>query len=160
MGFTRVAVEWNSAGEMTFASADESCLHTQPLTRLFVSSSNAPVGVGTLYVTSHHVLWTADAPSSGRGSGYRVEYYDLLMHAVSRETDDFPHASIYCQVEQPADGEEEEEGDDDEGPEKEKEGEGEGDTDAASAAEGDPVVRATEVRFVPDDPAAGQPRIA
>ena len=154
MGFTRLTAARSDAGVPVFSDDEESVLHAQPHTQLLIAPANIKVGVGTLYVTSKRVLWLPD--DATRGGGYAVEYKDVLMHAISRgEEDGFRHASVYCQLEQP---EEEEEEDVEDG-----DAEDEGKDAAAAEAEetagppADAVLKAGEVRFVPDNAAAGPP---
>ena len=142
MGLTRTALERPSASTApVFADNEESCLQSQPGTQLVLSSSSGPhsLGHGVLYITSKRVVWQHGSRDS---CTYAVEYRQLLMHAISRGSDDLPQPAIYCQLEQ---GDEEYE--EDEEPDADEEARGE---------EEEEVNRAAEVRFVPDDAEAGQ----
>ena len=152
MGFISVVVQRDSSGAPTFSDDEESLLHSQPHTRLFVSSSNRLVGEGVLLITTKRVVWLAEVPAAADdANGYAVGYHSLLMHAISTDTEHFANPSIYCQLEQPEEDEGEEEEEDEE--------EGEADDTSANTPLGDAVLRAGEARFVPDDPAAGRSRL-
>ena len=42
------------------------------------------------------INWTASDVSSS--SSWSVDFINVLMHALSRDTCHFPHACIYCQI--------------------------------------------------------------
>ena len=76
---------------------DESVLLALANTAMHVGSRPEAVGRGTLFVTSQRVVWlTAPAPAGGSIS---VHFKHLLLHAVCRDTSTFPHACVYCQLE-------------------------------------------------------------
>ena len=52
---------------------------------------------GTLMITSRRVVWV---PSNGqqRVQGFSLFYQAIAMHAVSRDTSDFPHPCLYVQL--------------------------------------------------------------
>jgi hypothetical protein len=141
MGLARAVLERPTCSTApVFADDEESSLHSQPDTQLFISSSSGPhsLGHGVLYITSKRLVWQHGSRES---SSYAVEYRQVLMHAISRGSEDLPQPAIYCQLEQGDDDDEVEEEDADE---------------AARGAEEEEVIQASEVRFVPDDAAAGQ----
>ena len=74
---------------------DESVIMAEPNVALFFNAA-APEGVGTLFITSRHVIWL---DASDGSKGYSVDYYFIGVHALSTDTGDFPHACIYCQLE-------------------------------------------------------------
>jgi hypothetical protein len=53
-------------------------------------------GVGTLFITSKHVIWLSAGDAS---KGYSMDYYFISLHALSTDTTTFPHPCIYCQLE-------------------------------------------------------------
>ena len=145
MGFIRTSVP----SPLDLSSSSESLLLSQPHVELFLSASRT-LGRGTLHITTKRVLWLPD-DAQPAGSGYSVDFPQLLMHALSRDTAYFPHPAIYCQLEQDEEGEGEDADEDDaDGDDAE--------ADDASAGEGgrDELTAAAEVRLVPDDEAARQ----
>ena len=52
---------------------------------------------GTLMITSRRVVWV---PSNGqqRVQGFSLFYQAIAMHAISRDTTDFPHPCLYVQL--------------------------------------------------------------
>ena len=148
MGFIRTAI----STPLELSDGTESLLHTQPHVRVFLSATHT-LGPGTLHITTKRVLWLPDNAQPA-DSGYSIDFPQLLMHALSRDTAFFPHPAIYCQLEQDdEDDGEEEEGEDEEGGEEDR-------TAAAGVSEaeggGDEMTAAAEVRVVPDDEAARQ----
>ena len=147
MGFIRTSI----ATPLSLSNASESLLHTQPHVRVFLSSTHT-LGSGTLHITSKRVLWLPDDAQS-TGSGYGIDFPQLLMHALSRDTAYFPHPAIYCQLEHDDDKDDR---DDEEGEEEEEMDAADGDGASEAEAGGDELTRAAEVWLVPDDDAACQ----
>lgn len=147
MGFIRTSV----STPLELHDATESLLHTQPQVRVFLSATHN-LGSGTLHITSKRVLWLPN-DAQPAGGGYSIDFPQLLMHALSRDTAYFPHPAIYCQLEQ----DEDEEEDGEEGEEAEEQQGAEGDGPVEADAGGDELAKAPEVRLVPDDEAARQP---
>jgi hypothetical protein len=52
--------------------------------------------VGDLTITSKNVHWISKE-ADGRGS-FQVDFFSLLMHALSRDTTHFASECIYCQI--------------------------------------------------------------
>ena len=143
MGFTQATV----STPLELSDAAESLLHTQPNVRLFMSADDS-LGSGTLHITSKRVLWLPDSAQPA-GSGYSIDFPQLLMHALSRDTAYFPHPAIYCQLEQ--------DDDEDDGVDDADDGEEAPSAEAdEEMMEGDKLTRAAEVRLVPEDEAARQ----
>ncbi|XP_037090544.1 methylosome subunit pICln-like [Pollicipes pollicipes] len=94
---------------------------------------NKPLGPGTLYIAESRVSWTG-----AEGQGFSLEYPHIMLHAVSRDTSNFPHPCLYMMVDADIDPQD--------GP-----ADGGADSSDEDAASGSSV---TEVRFVPEDEAA------
>merc|ERR1719424_1075526 len=64
--------------------------------RIFIGEP-AVEAAGTLMITSSRVVWM---PSNGqqRVQGFSLYYQAIAMHAVSRDTSDFPHPCLYVQL--------------------------------------------------------------
>ena len=64
--------------------------------RIFIGEP-AVEAAGTLMITSSRVVWM---PSNGqqRVQGFSLFYQAIAMHAVSRDTSDFPHPCLYVQL--------------------------------------------------------------
>jgi hypothetical protein len=75
---------------------DESVLLTLANTAMHVGSRPEAVGRGTLFVTSQRVVWLTGCYLA---PGISVHFKHLLLHAVCRDTSTFPHACVYCQLE-------------------------------------------------------------
>ena len=63
--------------------------------RIFIGEP-AVEASGTLIITTSRVVWM---PSNGqqRVQGFSLFYQAIAMHAVSRDTSDFPHPCLYVQ---------------------------------------------------------------
>jgi len=72
---------------------EESVAFTADRTQLFLRADKSE-GVGTLYVTTKHLIWQ----SLDHRVGYRMDYPYVLLHAVSRDTSSFPHPCLYAQL--------------------------------------------------------------
>ena len=64
--------------------------------RIFIGEP-AVEASGTLMITTSRVVWM---PSNGqqRVQGFSLFYQAIAMHAVSRDTTDFPHPCLYPQA--------------------------------------------------------------
>ena len=64
--------------------------------RIFIGEP-AVEASGTLMITTSRVVWM---PSNGqqRVQGFSLFYQAIAMHAVSRDTSDFPHPCLYVQL--------------------------------------------------------------
>eukprot|EP00850_Spirogloea_muscicola_P015303 SM000116S24224 [mRNA] locus=s116:131429:133672:- [translate_table: standard] len=101
-------------------------------------------GPGKLYVlmATRRLVWLNDEDLQ---EGYAVDFVSLTMHAISRDTDAYPHPCIYMQIQ----GREDDDGDhggingDDEA---------EGDPMAAEALPVEDLSAVKEMRLVPNDP--------
>mmetsp|Transcript_40113 Transcript_40113/g.76670 ORF Transcript_40113/g.76670 Transcript_40113/m.76670 type:complete len:182 (+) Transcript_40113:29-574(+) len=105
---------------------DEQIHYQQASVCICFGNETIPQHPGTLYVTTRNVKWLSDSDVS---KGYSFPFRAISMHAVSRDSESFPHPCIYMQIEGAVEGytptEEEDEEDDD---------------------------TATELRVVPGDP--------
>mmetsp|Transcript_5985 Transcript_5985/g.13783 ORF Transcript_5985/g.13783 Transcript_5985/m.13783 type:complete len:190 (+) Transcript_5985:85-654(+) len=72
----------------------EEVQHVQGGVQVFVDDKPA-IGRGTLYVTTQNVRWK---PEAAGGSVLALQWRSVLMHAVSRDPNTFPHPCIYCQI--------------------------------------------------------------
>eukprot|EP00049_Salpingoeca_infusionum_P019118 m.360314 g.360314 ORF g.360314 m.360314 type:complete len:217 (+) comp18966_c0_seq1:84-734(+) len=74
-------------------------------TKAFVAAEEQP-GPGVLSLSSSSITWWNELGAQG----FTVNYYDLVIHAISRTTSSFPEPCIYCQVDPGYDADEEEDG--------------------------------------------------
>lgn len=109
------------------SAPDEGIHHKQEETQAFIDGKE--VGNGALFITESEVSWL----NTG-GQGFGLQYPNISLHAVSRDTSAFPHECLYLMVEGKLIEEEKAEDDD----------EDEDDYDCPT----------TEVRFVPSDKGA------
>lgn len=105
---------------------DEGIYHKQENTQAFIDGKD--VGNGSLFITESEVSWLNTS-----SQGFGLQYPNISLHAISRDTTTFPHECLYLMVE----GKliEEERNEDDE-------------------EEEDDELATTEVRFVPGDKGA------
>jgi nucleotide-sensitive chloride channel 1A len=82
----------DSAGK-PLLGPEESIAFTSDRTQLFLRAEKSE-GMGTLYVTTKHLIWQ----SLDGSVGYRMDYPYVLLHAVSRDTSSFPHPCLYAQL--------------------------------------------------------------
>ncbi len=71
----------------------EEITFTAPRTQLFLHADKSE-GMGTLYVTTKFLIWQ----SEDRSAGYRFDYPYMLLHAIQRDPQAFPHPCIYAQL--------------------------------------------------------------
>jgi nucleotide-sensitive chloride channel 1A len=50
-------------------------------------------GVGELYILNSKIIWY-----NGNKSSYQINYPNLSLHAISRDTSNFPYSCIYCLI--------------------------------------------------------------
>eukprot|EP00850_Spirogloea_muscicola_P000215 SM000001S04617 [mRNA] locus=s1:1251635:1253809:- [translate_table: standard] len=100
-------------------------------------------GPGSKYLTrGRRLVWLSDEDLQ---EGYAVDFVSLTMHAISRDTDAYPHPCIYMQIQGREDDDEDHVGiNGDE--------EAEGDPMAAEAAPVEDLSAVKEMRLVPNDP--------
>ena len=72
---------------------------------LHVGNSSHNKGVGKLTITSKQVLWQAHSTAGDRGAEaaggeteFAVEFRQIILHAICRDVNAFPHPCIYCQL--------------------------------------------------------------
>ncbi|XP_068686168.1 methylosome subunit pICln-like isoform X2 [Montipora foliosa] len=106
----------------SFPPPTEGLHHIQENTEAFVQDKS--YGVGTLYIATDRLSWCDSS-----GQGFSLEYPAISLHAVCRDTSQFPQECLYCMTEMPLDDNE---------------------TDRASDDSDD---RVGEIRFVPQDKA-------
>lgn len=94
--------------------------------------------LAALLLCGRRVVWFSDADAA---KGYSIHFRSMSMHALSRDTEAFPHPCIYAQVEVPRDPDAEENDEDENGDDE--------------GFEGDE--QTIELRFVPDDASTGEP---
>lgn len=104
----------------SFPPPTEGLQHIQEKTEAFVQDKS--YGVGTLYIATDRLSWCDSS-----GQGFSLEYPAISLHAICRDTSQFPHECLYCMLEMPVDDNE---------------------TDEASDDSTDKV---GEIRFVPED---------
>lgn len=85
-----------AGGPVLDKDADEEMHLTQPGVCLCFGDESEPNHPGTLYITTRSVHWLSD---TDMGKGFKTAFRSITMHAVSRDTETFPHACIYMQVE-------------------------------------------------------------
>ena len=64
--------------------------------RIFIGEP-AVEASGTLMITTSRVVWMP-SNSQQRVQNFSLSYQAIAMHAVSRDTSDFPHACLYVQL--------------------------------------------------------------
>lgn len=104
----------------SFPPPTEGLHHVEEKTEAFIQEKS--YGVGTLYIATERLSWC-----DSLGHGFSLEYPSISLHAICRDTSQFPHECIYCMMESPLDDNE---------------------NDGASD---DSTGRVGEVRFVPED---------
>lgn len=67
--------------------------HEEPRTQLVLNSSTA--GLGRLFVTTHRLAWVPDAAAA---QGFAIEYPNIVLHAVCRDSDAYDAPCIFCQL--------------------------------------------------------------
>jgi len=105
----------------SFPPPTERLQHVQKSTQAFLNERSC--GTGTLYIAEEKLSWIDDQTKDG----FSIEYPSISLHAVCRDTSQFPHECLYCMTEFPLE----------EAPESNE------DEDDAS--------QIGELRFVPDD---------
>ncbi|KAL6060388.1 Methylosome subunit pICln [Balamuthia mandrillaris] len=98
------AQERRSDGTPVLPEEDEEVRLVQPHATLYLGETKE--GEGTLYVTTKHVIWLSAEDES---KGYSMDFYYILLHAISRDSSAFPYPCIYCQLDSSQQGEDEEE---------------------------------------------------
>eukprot|EP01089_Gocevia_fonbrunei_P021711 TRINITY_DN8528_c0_g1_i1.p1 TRINITY_DN8528_c0_g1~~TRINITY_DN8528_c0_g1_i1.p1 ORF type:complete len:179 (-),score=39.94 TRINITY_DN8528_c0_g1_i1:42-578(-) len=73
--------------------AEEQIKHTEQNTALYFGELSK--GNGNLYITTKHVIWLSVEDAN---LGYSMDYYHILIHAVSTDTSSFPFPCIYSQL--------------------------------------------------------------
>jgi len=101
---------------MVTLDAPEGLVHTESNATMFFGDRNR--GTGTLYISESSILWKG----SGENDTLTLEYPSISLHAISRDTSNFPHECLYLLLESP---------------------------ESISEEERDPEAEVTEVRFVP-----------
>jgi len=96
----------------------EGLVHTESNATLFFGDRNR--GSGTLYITENYILWKG----TGENDTLTLEYPSISLHAISRDTANFPHECLYLLLESP---------------------------ESVSEDERDPEAEVTEVRLVPQN---------
>lgn len=107
----------------SFPPPTEGLHHVQEKTEAFVHDKS--YGVGTLYIASERLSWCDSS-----GQGFSLEYPSISLHAICKDTTQFPHECIYCMMESPLNDDENE------------------------GASDDSDDKVGEVRFVPEDKSA------
>ncbi|XP_030536496.1 chloride conductance regulatory protein ICln isoform X1 [Rhodamnia argentea] len=86
----------DAAGEPVLdANNGEELIHVQPGVAIALGS-RAPEAPGTLYISTHQVIWLSDVE---RNKGYAVDFLSISLHAVSRDPEAYPSPCIYAQIE-------------------------------------------------------------
>eukprot|EP00729_Bicosta_minor_P023126 gene23126-26094_t len=84
---------------ITVAPAAINGLHlAQPNTTVvFEEGAEVPEhsGLGSLFITESVLAWW----NQETGKGFEVQYPAIVLHAISRDTSNFPHPCLYCQLE-------------------------------------------------------------
>ena len=72
---------------------------------LFMGNDANNMGSGKLKITSNEVLWLAhksagdlDAEAADGGTEFAIEFRLIILHAICRDANAFPHPCIYCQL--------------------------------------------------------------
>jgi len=74
------------------SAPQEGVLHQEANTQLFVN--HRVVGSGTIYIAESRLYWSKD----GAARGISLDYPHICIHAVSRDTNAFPHPCLYLMV--------------------------------------------------------------
>lgn len=97
---------------------EDGLVHTEPNTTLFLGEVNR--GKGTLYIAENCMNWKNDEPNHT----LTLEYPSISLHAISRDTSNFPHECLFLLLDSPV---------------------------QATDEDPDPESDVSEVRFVPDN---------
>ena len=46
--------------------------------------------MGNLLITDKSIVWVKEKSANENTVQYKLSYYDVILHAISRETDSFP----------------------------------------------------------------------
>jgi len=65
--------------------------HSEPNTATYVR--NDCVGKGTLYIAESQLYWLSDG-----GEGFTLEYPKISVHAISKDTENFPDECLYLML--------------------------------------------------------------
>ena len=74
-------------------SEGESVRHEQANTQVFVGSRNA--GSGALFVTTQRLAWV---PVAAAEQGFAIEYPNIILHAICRDSDAYDKPCVFCQL--------------------------------------------------------------
>mmetsp|Transcript_24408 Transcript_24408/g.53052 ORF Transcript_24408/g.53052 Transcript_24408/m.53052 type:complete len:196 (+) Transcript_24408:101-688(+) len=110
-------------GDLPVLGDNEEIRFSQPRVRLYAGQQLE--GEGTLHLTTKQIVWLN---TQNPAAGYAMDYWFVVMHAVSRDKSAWPEPCLYCQLQS----------------------EDKGEVDEDEAAE------TPELRFVPADPASLQ----
>ncbi|XP_054169227.1 methylosome subunit pICln-like [Oppia nitens] len=69
--------------------------HLQHNTVAFIDSTSAPIGKGSLYISTERLLWVTD-----NGQGFSLEYPMIALHAISRDLTNFNSECLYLMTEE------------------------------------------------------------
>jgi len=83
----------DASGSKPQLELEEEITFTAPRTQLFLRGDTSE-GMGSLYVTTRHLIWQTE----DRSVGYRFDYPYMLLHAIQRDPQAFPHPCIYAQL--------------------------------------------------------------
>ncbi|KAF8008686.1 hypothetical protein BT93_K2370 [Corymbia citriodora subsp. variegata] len=84
-----------AGGPILDADNGEELMHVQSSVAI-VLGSRTPETPGTLYISTHQVIWLSDVD---RNKGYAVDFLSISLHAVSRDPEAYPSPCIYAQIE-------------------------------------------------------------
>jgi nucleotide-sensitive chloride channel 1A len=73
---------------------DEDVHYTAPHCQLHFGEDR-PQGTGTLFVTTRRVVWVSSAEPAKK---FAIYFRDISMHAITRDTSNFPFPCVYCQL--------------------------------------------------------------
>lgn len=72
----------------------EKLIHAEEDVAFFLNTEKAE-GVGTLFITSLHVIWLS---KEDKEKGYSMDFYFINIHAICHDTTNFPYPCIYAQL--------------------------------------------------------------
>ena len=86
----------------------EEVSHEEKNCGLWMNGELVGAGSGKLILTTERIVWLSAVPPCRDGSnassevqcdGMReIQYRDVSLHAISRDTSNFPHPCLYCQL--------------------------------------------------------------
>jgi len=74
-----------------YQAPEEGVVHQEPMTEAYIDDKS--YGNGSIFITENCVTWIG-----AEGSGFKLAYPNISIHAVSRDTAAFPHECLYMML--------------------------------------------------------------